>query len=294
MFSLVYAWINGWVNTRESGDLRRHHAHHDDTVMLYSPWWRHQMEIFSALLAICAGNSLVPGEFTQRPVTQSFDVFFDLRLNKRLSKQPPRLWFEMSLCSLWRQCNVVADNDPYGLLNTAAFFFTDVEFTCSRPDDGVIIWNIYPMSKRSQDPYAWPETNVAIGGNILNNIPYKYGLNVKGNEETLKIHSVTSEDAAVVECVGINGFKKRAQLVILGEYTDSWWRHQMETFSALLAICAGNSPVSGEFPTQRPVTRSFDVYFDLRLDKRLSKQSLGWWFETLSHSLWRHRNVIDR
>ena len=30
--------------------------------------------------------------------------------------------------------------------------------------------------------------------------------------------------------------------------------------SALLAICAGNSPVPGEFPAQRPVTRSFDVY----------------------------------
>ena len=43
-----------------------------------------------------------------------------------------------------------------------------------------------------------------------------------------------------------------------------WWRHQMETFSALLAICGGNSPV----PTQRPVTRSFDVYFDLRPNKR--------------------------
>ena len=42
----------------------------------------------------------------------------------------------------------------------------------------------------------------------------------------------------------------------------------METFSALLAICAGNSPVTGEFPTQRPVTRSFDVFFDLRLNKR--------------------------
>ena len=56
----------------------------------------------------------------------------------------------------------------------------------------------------------------------------------------------------------------------------------METFSALLALCAGNSPVPGEFPTQRPVTRSFDVYFDLRPNKRLSKQSWGWWFETLS------------
>ena len=52
-----------------------------------------------------------------------------------------------------------------------------------------------------------------------------------------------------------------------------WWRHQMETFSALLALCAGNSPVTGEFPTWRPVTQSFDVSFDLRLNKRLSKQS---------------------
>ena len=45
----------------------------------------------------------------------------------------------------------------------------------------------------------------------------------------------------------------------------TWWRLQMETFSALLALCAGNSPVTGEFPSQRPVTRSFDVFFDLRL-----------------------------
>ena len=73
----------------------------------------------------------------------------------------------------------------------------------------------------------------------------------------------------------------------------SWWRHQMETFSALLALCAGNSPVSGEFPAQRPVTRSFDVFFDLRLNKRLSKQSWGWWFETPSSSLWRHYHVVE-
>ena len=77
--------------------------------------------------------------------------------------------------------------------------------------------------------------------------------------------------------------------VPLGQRT-SWWRHQMEIFSALLAICAGNSPVPGEFYTQRPVKRSFDVFFDLRLNKRLSKQSWGWWLETLSRPLWRHRN----
>ena len=72
----------------------------------------------------------------------------------------------------------------------------------------------------------------------------------------------------------------------------SWWRHQMETFSALLAICAGNSPVTGDFPSQRPVMRSFDVFFDLHPNKRLSKQSWCWWFETHSRSLWRHCNGL--
>ena len=49
----------------------------------------------------------------------------------------------------------------------------------------------------------------------------------------------------------------------------------METFSALLALCAENSPVTGEFPAQRPVTPSFDIFCDLRPNKQLSKQSWG-------------------
>ena len=67
-----------------------------------------------------------------------------------------------------------------------------------------------------------------------------------------------------------------------------WWRHQMETFSASLARCEGNSPFTGELPSQRPVTWSFDVFFDLRLNKQLSKQSIFQWFETLLCPLWRH------
>ena len=88
-----------------------------------------------------------------------------------------------------------------------------------------------------------------------------------------------------------------------------------DTFSALLVLHAGNPLVTnnmmtssngnifrvtgplcgeftgpGEFPTQRPVTRIFDVFFDLGLNKRLNKQSWGWWFETLSRPFWRHRN----
>ena len=69
-------------------------------------------------------------------------------------------------------------------------------------------------------------------------------------------------------------------------HNGPWWRHQMETFSALLAICAGNSPVTGEFPAQRPVTRSFDVFFDLRRNKWLSKL---WWIVDLR----RHRTHYD-
>ena len=66
------------------------------------------------------------------------------------------------------------------------------------------------------------------------------------------------------------------------------WKH----FRVTGPLC-GEFTGPGEFPTQRPVTRSFDVFFDLRLNKPLSKQSWGWWFETLSRSLWRHRNVMS-
>ena len=60
----------------------------------------------------------------------------------------------------------------------------------------------------------------------------------------------------------------------------TWWRHQMETFSMLLALCAGNSPVTCEFPSQRPVTRSLDVF------SLFCTWINSWWFETPSHSSW--------
>ena len=67
----------------------------------------------------------------------------------------------------------------------------------------------------------------------------------------------------------------------------TWWCHQMETFSASLALCVGNSAVTNEFPSQRPVTRSFDVFFDLHMRKNNNKQSRRRWFETPScSSVW--------
>ena len=67
----------------------------------------------------------------------------------------------------------------------------------------------------------------------------------------------------------------------------------METFSALLVLCAGKSPVTSEVTSQRPVTRSFDVFVNVRLNKRLSKQSWVWWFETPSRPLWRQSNGVE-
>ena len=64
------------------------------------------------------------------------------------------------------------------------------------------------------------------------------------------------------------------------------WKH----FPRYWTFYEGNPPVTGGFPSQRPVARSFDVFFDLRLNKRLSKQSRRLWFETQSRSLWRYCN----
>ena len=90
-------------------------------------------------------------------------------------------------------------------------------------------------------------------------------------------YSVSLVKSETYRCIGIPGQMR----------WPTWWRHQMVT---LLAICAGNSPVTGEFPSQSPVTRSFDVFFDLRLNNWMSKQWWGWWFETPSRPLWRHFN----
>ena len=71
----------------------------------------------------------------------------------------------------------------------------------------------------------------------------------------------------------------------------TWWRHQMETISALLALCEGNSPATGEFPSQSQRRGVLMFFFYLRLNKRLSKQSRRWWFETPSRPLWHHGNI---
>ena len=65
-------------------------------------------------------------------------------------------------------------------------------------------------------------------------------------------------------------------------------------FFCITGPLCGEFTGHGEFPAQRPVTWSFDVFFDLRLNKRLSKQSAGWWFGTPSCPLWRQCNEYNK
>ena len=85
------------------------------------------------------------------------------------------------------------------------------------------------------------------------------------------------------------------------DHCHSWWRHQMETFSTLLALCAGNSSVTGEFPAQRPIRRSFDVFSDLHLSKRLSNRMYIFrlhcysnaWFDIFSNVRKQHKPTLS-
>ena len=68
-------------------------------------------------------------------------------------------------------------------------------------------------------------------------------------------------DADVLQLQHQHSHSDDHKLITLLKVSGSWWRHQMETFFVLLALCARNSPVTGEFPAQKPVTRNFDVFF---------------------------------
>ena len=70
------------------------------------------------------------------------------------------------------------------------------------------------------------------------------------------------------------------------------WRHDMETFSMLLVLCDGNRPVNCGLSSQGPVSRNFDIFFDVHLSKQLSNHSGPRLFVTPSWLLWRHNNTL--
>ena len=92
-----------------------------------------------------------------------------------------------------------------------------------------------------------------------------------------------------------HGCTKNSRTNEMGNSDVHLWEHYYMMTSSNGSISRVTGPLcreftgSGDFPTQRPVTRSFNVFFDLRL----SKQSWGWWFEAPSCPLWRHRNETN-
>ena len=106
---------------------------------------------------------------------------------------------------------------------------------------------------------------------------------------------IVNTRVALIRCVSCRDIvcpkNKRTQRLLIRPFS-TWWRHQMETLSALLALCA--------FSGHRwiPLTKASDAelwffFFDLRLNKRLGKKSKRCWVETPRRSLWRHCNDIN-
>ena len=217
---------------------------------------RNNFRVIGPLCVELTGHRWIP-----RTKASDAELWFFLHPNKRLSKQPWGWWFETPWRSLWHHCNVLRNTSRNSLI-------------------------IYPWDSRL---LSWHWEDYTIVGTMRVMLHWKIWFNIPRNS----LHNCSKSKRNSVRDVAYTIFS-RYSLALQAKHTTwihySWRRHQMEAFSALLALCEGNSPVAGEFPSQRPVTRSFDVFFDLCLNKRLNEQSWGWWFQTPSCSLRRHCN----
>ena len=124
--SLICAWINAWIiiisNNRPNKQSTHYHILHRKLMLPLSSYsYMHDITLYLCRMMTSSNGNifrvtcLLCGEFpSQRSVTRSLNVFFDLRLNKRLSKQSWGWLFEIPLRSLWRHCN----GQRYGLYTT--------------------------------------------------------------------------------------------------------------------------------------------------------------------------------
>ena len=113
MFSLICVVLKAWVNNRETGDLRRHRAHYDVIVMypeyMMAPW-HGSMETLPALLALCGGNPPGTGRPSQRPVMQSFNIFFKSEVVAQ-TVEMPAIW-RNDAPLLWHYCSETSHSPP--------------------------------------------------------------------------------------------------------------------------------------------------------------------------------------
>ena len=161
------------------------------------------------------------------------------------------------------------------LLFTTQLFFVGISATKYEKDPSngrkVIVWLLVPF----------------LGGKVMNRLQSHEQIAKSWADCKVKYQKDPS-----------NGREVTVWTLFVVRYGKSWadhledmgqgWKSVYTThlFRVTGPLC-GEFTGPGEFPTQRPVTRRFDVFFDLRLNKWLSKQPWGWWFETPSWSLWR-------
>ena len=181
-------------------------------VRIIGPWlWRHQMETFSASLALCEGNPPVTSGFPQRPVTRRFGAFFDLRLNKRLSKQSRLRWFEATSDPLWRHCNALL-HVVHSPCNGSAINAASVSMS----------WHLHGMSVVPVAPLQWRYNEHDGVSNHQPNDCLLTRLFRRRSKKTSKLQ-VTSLCAGNSPVTG----EFRAQRASNAENVSTWWRHHV-------------------------------------------------------------------
>ena len=113
--------------------------------------------------------------------------------------------------------------------------------------------------------------------------PEKVGMTSDNNPQTISARTVLSESDKNDSSVTSNSMCRH---MLLAPFVHTTTNYKMETFSARLALCEGNAPVTGGFPSERTVTRNFDVFF-------ICAWTNGWTNNPDAGDLRRHRAYYD-
>ena len=260
MFSLICAWINGWVNNGEAGDLRRHRAHYDAIVMNNPDLhcWPLDLRFTTQRDSDAQDMSIL-----------CFVGYFSL------------VWNATCLTPMvWPRQVPEAGNPPVSLPSRCLTTRTSHCAHASR----LRCWRLY-----------WHRVDAGMsphGGSQRRNCAGKWNVIGEG------IRYGRCGQCHTYDCRYPDGSRLRGQGFHRGDLGSTarrrpgtWVRRNMMT-SSNGNIFRVNGHLCGEFtgPWWIPHTKASD----LRLNKRLSKQSWGWWFETLSRSLWRHHNELAK
>ena len=280
-------------------------------------WWRHQMESFSVtgpLRGESTDHRWVP--LTKASDAEGWCFFSDQRLNKQLRKQSRRRWFEMPSRSLWRRCkesahyyDVIMDTIASQITSLTIIYSTVYsDADQSKHQSSASLAFVREIHRGLVNfPHKWPVTRKMF--------PFDDVIMKHRVDTTIWICSTHQGTWKRFLHYWILWWESTGHSRILTN-GQSWWRTFMfpglsfffkimksyisQVFHYIL-LCrisnvschdfvikwnhfrvtghlCGEFTTPGVFPAQRPVTRSFDVFFDLGLNKRLSKQSWGWWF----------------